>query len=378
MKRSVLFLGMLLGGFLASAQMASENVTFHVPNHDGSRPAASSSRNTTEMLIWYGSAEEALYGTGGYNEFIWDMNSNFGPLDSNIAYVSLAYPVLINELGDNSTEVDWANVVSVDIDSIFVQVGHENNSGLDDTLRVSIVSLVNGRPTGSVLWSEDLISNTSFTGDTNWLSTTFLGFEPAIQVTSEFGVRIEYFGSFQDTFGIVAGYAFAGQCGTNTFDQAIETLYATNSFRYYTQYASFGLLPNASGADIYYDCNGSGQYEEGQDGENFLQNINVAVDVTITDNVSLEELPSAVTELSQNYPNPFDGTTALDYTLNSSADVTFEVVDLAGRVVVAENMGTQFAGNYTFEIDGSTLSSGVYYVNMTVNGERVTRKMLRK
>ena len=81
--------------------------------------------------------------------------------------------------------------------------------------------------------------------------------------------------------------------------------------------------------------------------------------------------------LSNNRPNPFNGETKVTYQLNKGANnVVFEVFDITGKQVLVENMGNQSAGQYNIILDGANFTSGLYYYSLTVNGERLSRKMV--
>lgn len=81
-------------------------------------------------------------------------------------------------------------------------------------------------------------------------------------------------------------------------------------------------------------------------------------------------------EIGQNRPNPFSGTTVIDYTLTSNSDVSVDVYNVAGAKVMSINEGSKSAGSYSMTIDGSELQSGVYYYTFTVNGNQTTKKMI--
>lgn len=71
-------------------------------------------------------------------------------------------------------------------------------------------------------------------------------------------------------------------------------------------------------------------------------------------------------ELSQNFPNPFNPTTTITYTLSAPSRVSLRVYDLLGREVNALVNQRQIAGNYTVNFDGSRLASGVYLYRIDV------------
>ena len=86
--------------------------------------------------------------------------------------------------------------------------------------------------------------------------------------------------------------------------------------------------------------------------------------------------------VEQNRPNPFNPSTAIDFTLPVAMPVTLRVYDAAGRVVRTLVEGTRAAGHHSTlwdgrEASGREAASGVYYCRMESEGYGVaTRKML--
>ena len=80
-------------------------------------------------------------------------------------------------------------------------------------------------------------------------------------------------------------------------------------------------------------------------------------------------------KLYQNYPNPTNGLTNVVYELPSSANVTFQVMDITGKVVVSSYEGTQPAGKHMIELNTNDLRAGVYFYSIQVNGSKLTKKM---
>ncbi len=97
--------------------------------------------------------------------------------------------------------------------------------------------------------------------------------------------------------------------------------------------------------------------------------------------VALQTRP-AVFSLADNYPNPFNPTTTLQYALPQAADVALTVYNVLGqpvRTLVAER---QAAGRYAVEWDatndqGYRLSAGMYFYRLQAGGDfREVKKML--
>lgn len=87
-----------------------------------------------------------------------------------------------------------------------------------------------------------------------------------------------------------------------------------------------------------------------------------------------EELANEV-KLAHAYPNPFNPTTQIDYTLPESSEVQLEVFDITGRKVSTLIDGTQASGTHSVTFDGSELSSGVYIYRLTAGEQVLTRQM---
>ena len=92
--------------------------------------------------------------------------------------------------------------------------------------------------------------------------------------------------------------------------------------------------------------------------------------------ISIDENPEANFTLGQNVPNPANANSIINYSLKEAAAVSFEIVDLTGRVVLNSNEGTQSVGDHTIEVDASQLAAGVYTYSLTVDGTRVSRQMV--
>ena len=69
-------------------------------------------------------------------------------------------------------------------------------------------------------------------------------------------------------------------------------------------------------------------------------------------------------QLLGNYPNPFRSLTAIRYVLAAASDVTFEVFDPQGRLVVRRALGMQSAGGHEATFSNPGLRAGIYLYRM--------------
>jgi len=79
--------------------------------------------------------------------------------------------------------------------------------------------------------------------------------------------------------------------------------------------------------------------------------------------------------LNNNYPNPFNPTTSIDFNLVKRGEVNLSVYNTAGQLVSTLVSGQLNAGDHHVTLDGSNLTSGTYIYRLTVNGQSVSRKM---
>jgi hypothetical protein len=80
--------------------------------------------------------------------------------------------------------------------------------------------------------------------------------------------------------------------------------------------------------------------------------------------------------VGQNQPNPFSGTTTINYTLSTKENVNLTVYNVAGAKVMEINEGVKAAGTHTIQLNASDLTSGVYYYTITAGNSQITKKMI--
>jgi hypothetical protein len=89
----------------------------------------------------------------------------------------------------------------------------------------------------------------------------------------------------------------------------------------------------------------------------------------------LNATPSGFSLLS-NYPNPFNPSTTIGYTLLEAGFARLSVFDLSGREVAKLVNGWRDAGPHHVSFDGSALTSGVYIYSLATNGQVSSAKMI--
>lgn len=77
-----------------------------------------------------------------------------------------------------------------------------------------------------------------------------------------------------------------------------------------------------------------------------------------------------------NYPNPFNPTTTINYQLPENGFVTIKIYDMLGKEIATLVNEQKSAGYHTATFDASKLTSGVYIYTINVNSFTQSRKML--
>lgn len=95
-----------------------------------------------------------------------------------------------------------------------------------------------------------------------------------------------------------------------------------------------------------------------------------------SDEVEIEISQPNVFYLGQNYPNPFNPSTNIKYSIPADGNVTLKIYDILGEEVSTLVNEFQQAGTFDVVFDGSNLSSGVYYYQLTSGELTSTKKMM--
>jgi hypothetical protein len=86
--------------------------------------------------------------------------------------------------------------------------------------------------------------------------------------------------------------------------------------------------------------------------------------------------PAPQFHLSQNFPNPFNPSTVVEFTIPSDGEIALEVFDLLGRKVRTVTEGRRSAGRYSERIDLSGSPSGMYLCRLRLSGTSIIRTMM--
>ena len=134
---------------------------------------------------------------------------------------------------------------------------------------------------------------------------------------------------------------------------------------FYIDFSTFGLGVGTSVVRMY----------NTDDPSQFVENT-FTVEVT---NVGINNISSIAESysLSQNYPDPFNPSTNINFTIPSSQNVNLKVYDILGNEVAGLLNNQRLSpGQYKIDFNASELTSGIYYYTLSTSDFVNTRKML--
>ncbi len=82
------------------------------------------------------------------------------------------------------------------------------------------------------------------------------------------------------------------------------------------------------------------------------------------------------TDVSQNFPNPFNENSTVIVNLSKKTDLSLEVINITGQKVYELKTRSGSIGANVLTIDGSNLTSGVYFYTVKAGDSSVTKKMI--
>jgi hypothetical protein len=81
-------------------------------------------------------------------------------------------------------------------------------------------------------------------------------------------------------------------------------------------------------------------------------------------------------KLEQNFPNPFNPTTTINYSIQKAGEVTLKVYDMLGKEAASLVNELKEAGYYSVNFNASILPSGIYFYTLTSGNFMATKKLI--
>ncbi len=181
-----------------------------------------------------------------------------------------------------------------------------------------------------------------------------------------------------------------GYIGVNGWDGVLDQWTATK-FNGYLSYYELPLydcllgfhFPEDTGRpSLYYRFDFDNAVEEGEEPCTGVLHVDPAdignyAELELINFLDVEQAPvPASFELAQNFPNPFNPSTEIAYTLERGARVELSVYSILGERVAVLEDGYRGAGRHRTTFDASGLASGVYFYRLEALGRSETRKMI--
>ena len=178
---------------------------------------------------------------------------------------------------------------------------------------------------------------------------------------------------------------YAGDVNCDGYSDIIRTQYSTGDIEVYfggphsLWYPTIELYYWSHRVGYFGDVNGDGVDDFG-----FNANLNVPDfwgEVYIYSDPDLSvikqfKIQNSKFKILSAYPNPFNYSTTILFSLPVGGEVTLMVYDLQGREAMEVFKGMKPAGVHNMHIDGSNLASGVYFVRLQAKGFSQARKMI--
>jgi hypothetical protein len=105
------------------------------------------------------------------------------------------------------------------------------------------------------------------------------------------------------------------------------------------------------------------------------------LDISNLTNTSDVVIPRSEVMLSQNFPNPFNPTTTIQFNLPTAGDVSLNVYNVRGQLVKNLSNGHYTSGNHTVVWNGTdnnnrSVASGIYFYRLEANNNVETKRMV--
>lgn len=116
--------------------------------------------------------------------------------------------------------------------------------------------------------------------------------------------------------------------------------------------------------------------------ETQIKLVGLIIDQTTGEIINANEVEMALGVTEQNdvfafgvYPNPANDIASIKLNIKEEGEVSIDIYNIAGTLINSNNYGSM-SGTQNFILDASKYEAGVYFVNVTVNGSVLSKKMI--
>ncbi len=355
---------------LEKYRVSQEEVNAKKQAHTGS-----ADRSSVSLYVDYPAADEIEQGIGASTNFLWAFNSSYSAAsDTDIVPINFIGVRLLQLIGYTDAlqapietytgPYPYPNSLQVTVDSIFMLLSHENNSGLENKLHIDLRKLSaagafsNTQPT---VWSDSIITTTSLSSSGNWLGAGALyslaipvGYTTALN--EKIGIGLRYTAPKSDTLGIVASFVSNPNGPAAPDDFAMKSKFPYSVVRW----EGFSGGNFVSTGSIFYN------FAVGQTDTSYFkaQNWQIWALVTFTDVTGIKEQVKIPLNAGQNQPNPFNSLSQFRYSINASQTLSLVTYDINGRQVSRNDLGFKTQGEYQAALSADGLADGTYFYRL--------------
>ncbi len=245
---------------------------------------------------------------------------------------------------DEPTVTSQVSASSYIIDTIYAYIGHENNSGLNDTIIVfaSQNDSATGPVPNTVFWSDTIITNVGLSPGNNWANIAgyILKVPASIPVgNTQIAIGMQYFGSINDSMLVY---------GTSNLGSVVESEFSTSYLAFQTVFSGWRLTTDLT--------DGLGPIPQ----QNWFINAHICYEepLAVEENDALNAINI--------YPNPAQNNLTINLGKTSPEGATIQVLNTLGQVVKTNGFNKTTGQNLTVDLSG--LATGLYFVQVQAFG----------
>ncbi|MCB9250698.1 MAG: T9SS type A sorting domain-containing protein [Ignavibacteriales bacterium] len=87
------------------------------------------------------------------------------------------------------------------------------------------------------------------------------------------------------------------------------------------------------------------------------------------------QLPNEIV-LENNYPNPFNPTTFIEYSIPNQTFITLELFDVLGKKIKTLVNEYKTSGRYSYKLDMSNYANGIYFYSLKTKNRVISKKLV--
>ena len=110
--------------------------------------------------------------------------------------------------------------------------------------------------------------------------------------------------------------------------------------------------------------------------ESFQLLVGYDSDISTVVGVDVDDIVLNEFSLLPAYPNPFNPVTNISFVVDKSSEISLKIFDVNGKLVQVVNPKTYQIGVHNIQWNASSLSSGMYFINMFNGADRYTQKVM--